>query len=206
MSGALLLVGALALPHAHGRRASEDNPADAVPPMPHDHVALLVQGTIDLPSFQSATANVDGFPTFEADGTPIIKGTHPVKFTLTLPGFAGVILTVGMAVDANVIIFEKIKEDLRAGKSPTVSIESGFAASFWTILDANVTTLIAAVILYIPKDGPIMGFAITLFFGLVSSMFTSLFISHLLFDWFTYLVNVRKLSIGWGFERRKRAA
>ena len=129
-----------------------------------------------------------------------------LEFTLTLPGFAGVILTVGMAVDANVIIFEKIKEDLRAGKSPTVSIESGFAASFWTILDANVTTLIAAVILYIPKDGPIMGFAITLFFGLVSSMFTSLFISHLLFDWFTYLVNVRKLSIGWGFERRKRAA
>jgi preprotein translocase subunit SecD len=123
-----------------------------------------------------------------------------LEFTLTLPGFAGAILTVGMAVDANVIIFEKIKEDLRAGKSASVAIESGFNASFWTILDANVTTLIAAVILYLPKDGPIMGFAIVLFFGLVSSMFTSLFISKLLLDWSQYLFRFKKLSIGWGFK------
>lgn len=123
-----------------------------------------------------------------------------LEFTLTLPGFAGAILTVGMAVDANVIIFEKMKEDLRAGKSASVAIEGGFAASFWTILDANVTTLIAAVILYIPKDGPIMGFAIVLFFGLVSSMFTSLFVSRLLLDWTQYLFRFKKLSIGWGFK------
>ena len=123
-----------------------------------------------------------------------------LEFTLTLPGFAGAILTVGMAVDANVIIFEKIKEDLRAGKSASVAIEGGFAASFWTILDANVTTLIAAVILYLPKDGPIMGFAIVLFFGLVSSMFTSLFISRLLLDWAQYIFRPKKLSIGWGFK------
>lgn len=123
-----------------------------------------------------------------------------LEFTLTLPGFAGAILTVGMAVDANVIIFEKMKEDLRAGKSASVAIESGFAASFWTILDANVTTLIAAVILYLPKDGPIMGFAIVLFFGLVSSMFTSLFISKLILDWSQYLLRYKKLSIGYGFK------
>lgn len=123
-----------------------------------------------------------------------------LEFTLTLPGFAGAILTVGMAVDANVIIFEKMKEDLRAGKSASVAIESGFASSFWTILDANITTLIAAVILYLPKDGPIMGFAIVLFFGLVSSMFTSLFVSRLIFDWAQYLLRFRKLSIGYGFK------
>ncbi|MCR9143321.1 MAG: protein translocase subunit SecD [bacterium] len=123
-----------------------------------------------------------------------------LEFTLTLPGFAGAILTVGMAVDANVIIFEKMKEDLRAGKSASVAIESGFAASFWTILDANITTLIAAVILYLPKDGPIMGFAIVLFFGLVSSMFTSLFVSKLILDWSQYLLRYKKLSIGYGFN------
>ena len=117
-----------------------------------------------------------------------------------MPGIAGIVLTVGMAVDANVIIFEKMKEDLRAGKSASVAIEGGFAAAFWTILDANVTTLIAAVILYIPKDGPIMGFAIVLFFGLVSSMFTSLFVSRLILDWSKYLLRFKKLSIGWGFK------
>ncbi len=123
-----------------------------------------------------------------------------MEFTLTLPGFAGAILTVGMAVDANVIIFEKIKEDLRAGKSASVAIENGFNASFWTILDANVTTLIAAVILYLPKDGPIMGFAIVLFFGLVSSMFTALVVSKLLLDWSQYIFRYKSMSIAWGLK------
>lgn len=106
-----------------------------------------------------------------------------MEFTLTLPGFAGVILTVGMAVDANVIIFEKIKEELMQGKALSVAVENGFNSSFWTILDANITTLIAAVILYYNGDGPIKGFAITLFFGLVSSIFTSLYVSRVIFDW-----------------------
>ncbi|MCB1166299.1 MAG: protein translocase subunit SecD, partial [Leptospiraceae bacterium] len=88
-----------------------------------------------------------------------------MEFTLTLPGFAGAILTVGMAVDANVLIFERMKEDLKAGKSASVAIDSGFDASFWTILDANVTTLIASIILYYSGDGAIKGFAIVLFFG-----------------------------------------
>lgn len=122
-------------------------------------------------------------------------------FTLTLPGFAGAILTVGMAVDANVIIYEKIKEDLRAGKAPSLAIESGFRSSLWTILDSNITTLIAAIVLSRSEDGPIIGFAIVLFFGLITSMFTALFVSRVLFDWVQTLTNFRRLSIGYGFAR-----
>jgi preprotein translocase subunit SecD len=126
-----------------------------------------------------------------------------MEFTLTLPGFAGVILTVGMAVDANVIIFEKVKEELRAGKSAAVAIAAGFHSSFWTILDSNVTSLIAAVILYYNGDGPIKGFAITLFFGLVTSMFTSLYVSRLIFDWALHFSDLKGLAPGWGFKKVK---
>ncbi|MBR30436.1 MAG: protein translocase subunit SecD [Spirochaetaceae bacterium] len=126
-----------------------------------------------------------------------------MEFTLTLPGFAGAILTVGMAVDANVLIFERIKEDLRAGKSASVAIDSGFDASFWTILDANVTTLIASIILYYEGDGAIKGFAIVLFFGIVSSMFTALYVSRLLFDVALKYFKVQNLSIG--YWRKKTA-
>ncbi|KAB2930747.1 MAG: protein translocase subunit SecD [Leptonema illini] len=125
-----------------------------------------------------------------------------LEFTLTLPGFAGLILTVGMAVDANVIIFEKIREDLRAGKSMGVAIHSGFESSFWTILDANVTTLITAVILYYNGDGPIQGFALTLFFGLVSSMFTALFVSRYLFDLMIDGLGMRNVPIGAGIAEK----
>ncbi len=124
-----------------------------------------------------------------------------LEFTFTLPGIAGVILTVGMAVDANVIIFEKIKEDTRLGKSPLIAIENGYMASFWTILDSNVTSLISAVILWLPKDGPIMGFAIVLFFGLLTSMYSSLTISKLLLDWSVQIFKIRNLSIGYGFKK-----
>lgn len=125
-----------------------------------------------------------------------------LEFTLTLPGFAGLILTVGMAVDANVIIFEKIREDLRAGKSMSVAVHSGFESSFWTILDANVTTLISAVILYYNGDGPIQGFALTLFFGLVSSMFTALFVSRYLFDLMIDGLGMRNVPIGTGIAEK----
>ena len=125
-----------------------------------------------------------------------------LEFTFTLPGIAGVILTVGMAVDANVIIFEKIKEDLREGKLPSLAVENGFQSSLWTILDANITTLIAAIILWLPRDGPIMGFAIVLFFGLLSSMFTALYLSRLILDWSLYLLPAERLSIGYGFKRQ----
>jgi preprotein translocase subunit SecD len=94
--------------------------------------------------------------------------------TLTLPGIAGIVLTVGMAVDANVLIFERIREELRAGNSPQASIQAGYAKAFSTIADANITTLIAALVLFGFGTGPIKGFAVTLSIGIVSSMFTAI--------------------------------
>lgn len=94
--------------------------------------------------------------------------------TLTLPGMAGIVLTVGMAVDANVLIFERIREELRSGKTVQQSIHQGYDAAFSTILDANITTLIAAIILYAVGTGPIKGFAITLSIGIITSMFTAI--------------------------------
>ena len=102
--------------------------------------------------------------------------------TLTLPGIAGIILTIGMAVDANVLVFERIKEELRAGKSPKASIDSGFKKAFVTIFDANVTTIIAAIFLFQFGTGPIKGFSVTLIIGIVASMFTAVFVSRVIFD------------------------
>jgi len=97
-----------------------------------------------------------------------------LQATLTLPGIAGIVLTVGMAVDANVLIFERIREELRAGNSPQTSINAGYAKAFSTIADANVTTLIAAIVLFGFGTGPIKGFAVTLIFGIATSMFTAI--------------------------------
>ncbi|RKX99295.1 MAG: protein translocase subunit SecD [Spirochaetes bacterium] len=118
-----------------------------------------------------------------------------LNFTLTLPGIAGMILTVGMAVDANVIIFERIKEELRSGKTIMASIQAGYEKAFRTILDSNMTTLIATFVLSQFGSGPIKGFAVTLSIGIVINMFTSIFVTKLLYfigiDWF----KVKKLSI-----------
>lgn len=104
-------------------------------------------------------------------------------FALTLPGIAGFVLTLGMAVDANVLINERIRQEVREGKHPRVGVQTGFKKVFWTIVDANVTTLIAAlVLLETNPSGPIRGFAVTLMIGLIVSLFTSLYCSHLLFD------------------------
>lgn len=103
-----------------------------------------------------------------------------MKVTLTLPGIAALILSVGMAVDANVIIFERIKEEIRNGKSLRASIDSGFAKALSTILDSNITTIIAALVLFNFGTGPIKGFAITLMIGILSSMFTAIVITKLL--------------------------
>lgn len=100
--------------------------------------------------------------------------------TLTLPGMAGIVLTVGMAVDANVLIFERIREELRNGKTVQQAIHQGYDAAFSTILDANITTLIAAVILYAVGTGPIKGFAITLSIGIITSMFTAIVLTRVL--------------------------
>ncbi|HZX10920.1 MAG TPA: MMPL family transporter, partial [Acidobacteriota bacterium] len=104
------------------------------------------------------------------------------KANLTLPGIAGIILTVGMAVDANVLVFERIREELTQGKSVLSSIASGFSRAFRTILDANITTVIAAIFLFQFGTGPIKGFAITLIIGITASMFTAVFVSRLIFD------------------------
>ena len=100
--------------------------------------------------------------------------------TLTLPGIAGIILTVGMAVDANVLIFERIKEEMTNEKSKLIAFDSGYVKSKTTILDANITTLIAAVILFIMGSGPVKGFSVTLGIGILSTLFSVYFISRML--------------------------
>ena len=126
-------------------------------------------------------------------------------FTLTLPSIAGVILTVGMAVDANVIIFERIKEELRAGKSPAAAVRAGFAKAFRAVLDANITTFIAAVVLSQIGSGPIQGFAVTLSVGILSSMFTALVVARLIFDFMIEVLRVERLSLGWTGGRERTA-
>ena len=115
--------------------------------------------------------------------------------TLTLPGIAALILTVGMSVDANVIIFERIREELRKGKTPRTAIESGYARALTTIIDANVTTLVAALVLYQFGTGPIKGFATVLFWGIMISMFTAIFVTRTIFNSFTEHRGLNKLSI-----------
>ena len=115
--------------------------------------------------------------------------------TLTLPGIAALILTVGMSVDANVIIFERIREELRKGKTPRTAIDSGYARALTTIIDANVTTLVAALVLYQFGTGPIKGFATVLFWGIMISMFTAIFVTRTIFNSFTEHRGLNKLSI-----------
>ncbi len=115
--------------------------------------------------------------------------------TLTLPGLAGVALTVGMAIDANVIIFERIREELRAGKIPRAAIHTGFNRAFWTIMDSNLTTLITALVLYEYGTGPIKGFAVSLSIGIVTSVAAALVITRLFFDLYPGDRPVASLSI-----------
>ena len=102
---------------------------------------------------------------------------------LTLPGIAGVILTVGMGVDSNVLIFERIREELRNGKTPSSAVEQGFSHAWITIVDTHVTTIVSAAILFIFGTGPVKGFATTLVFGLAANLFTAVFVSRVIFDW-----------------------
>jgi preprotein translocase subunit SecD len=121
----------------------------------------------------------------------IAGGLAAARATLTLPGIAGIILTIGMAVDANVIIFERIREELALGRTARAAVDAGFNRATLTILDANVTTLIAAVVLFQFGTGPIKGFAVTLSLGVIASMFTALIVSRLIFD---YMLGGRKLK------------
>ncbi|MDR2782415.1 MAG: protein translocase subunit SecD [Treponema sp.] len=119
------------------------------------------------------------------------------NFTLTLPSIAGFILTIGMAVDANVIIFERMKEEMRLGKSRKAVIDAGFDKAFWAIMDSNITTFIAALFLSQLGSGPIQGFAVSLAIGVISSVFTALFVSRLIFDFGTDVLGSRKVSVSW---------
>jgi preprotein translocase subunit SecD len=127
----------------------------------------------------------------------IVAVLSAFNLTLTLTSIAGLILTVGMAVDANVIIFERIKEEYRIGKSAAAAVKAGFRKAFWTVMDANITTFIAAIFLSQLGSGPIQGFAYTLAVGIVSSMFTALFVSRLVFDFGLETLKLKKLSISW---------
>jgi preprotein translocase subunit SecD len=102
--------------------------------------------------------------------------------SLTLPGIAGLVLTIGMAVDANIIIYERIREELRLGKSVRTAVDSGFARAFWTVFDAHVTNFVAGVVLYSYGSGPIRGFAVTLLVGIITNLVTSYWVSHWMFD------------------------
>jgi len=117
-----------------------------------------------------------------------------LEASLTVPGIAGLILMLGMAIDANVLIFERIKEELRSGKSVRNAIEAGYSRAMVTIIDANVTSLIVAAVLYSFGSGPIRGFATTFGIGVMASMFTAIIITKAIFDT-VYANKDRKLSI-----------
>ena len=117
----------------------------------------------------------------------LVLGTVALtKATITMPGIAGMVLTIGMAVDANVLIFERMREEMRRGKNLATTVANGFGRVFWTIFDANLTTLLTCFILYFCGSGTVQGFAVTLGFGVASSMFTALFMSHAIFDLFIH--------------------
>lgn len=116
--------------------------------------------------------------------------------TLTLPGIAGIALTIGMAVDANVLINERIRDEMRLGKSPRSAVELGFQRAFTSIFDSQLTTLIAGVVLYQYGTGPIRGFAVTLMIGVVTSLFTGVFCSKVMFDWLVRGLKIQRLNVG----------
>jgi protein-export membrane protein SecD len=118
-----------------------------------------------------------------------------LKASLTLPGMAGLVLTLGMAVDANVLIFERIREELKGGKPPKTALDTGYSRALTTILDANITTLIAAIVLLRFGTGAIKGFAVTLSLGIVASLFTAIFVTRIIFDYFLLVRKVSRIRI-----------
>jgi preprotein translocase subunit SecD len=118
-----------------------------------------------------------------------------LQATLTLPGIAGIVLTVGMSVDANVLIFERIREEIRNGSSPQTAIYAGYEKAFATIFDSNITTLLVAVILFAFGTGPVKGFAVTLSIGIISSMFTAITGTRMIVNWIYGNRRIEKLSI-----------
>ena len=122
-------------------------------------------------------------------------GVAWMKATLTLPGIAGMVLTIGMAIDASILIFERIKEELREGASVKNAVNAGFSDAARVILDANITTFIVGVVLYKFGTGPIQGFAVTLMLGIVATLITGLFFLKSLFTFMLDNFNIKKLKI-----------
>jgi preprotein translocase subunit SecD len=125
----------------------------------------------------------------------LFGGMGAFHSTLTLPGIAGVILTIGMAVDANVLVFERIREELHAGRTVRSAIDLGFQHAWTSIIDTHVTTIVSAMILFQFGTGPIKGFAVTLVIGLIASLFTAVFVSRWIFDLVLSRRRVQRLSI-----------
>ena len=126
-----------------------------------------------------------------------------MDFTITLPGLAGAVLTLGMAVDANVIIYERIREEISKNKNIKLAVSQGFDRATLTILDSNLTTVVAAITLAQFGIGPIKGFAVTLFIGILASLFTSLFVTRTIFYWLVYGMNLQSIPMGFGWYRKK---
>ena len=125
------------------------------------------------------------------NGLMVLAALSIFNATLTLPGIAGFVLTLGMAVDANVLINERIKEELRGGKTLRTAVDRGYDLAFWTIFDSNLTSILAGLVLFVMGSGPVRGFATTLIIGLIASMFTAIVVTRTITDW---LVNVRKVK------------
>ena len=118
-----------------------------------------------------------------------------LQATLTMPGIAGIVLTIGMAVDANVLIYERIREELRNGNTPQASIFAGYEKAFGTILDSNITTLITGIVLFSLGTGPVKGFAVTLCIGILTSMFTAIMGTRAIVNFLYGNRNIKKISI-----------
>ncbi len=125
----------------------------------------------------------------------LLAALSALRATLTLPGLAGIALTIGMAVDANVLVFERIREELRTGKTPMAAVDTGYSKALVTIIDANATTIITAIALYFIGSGPVRGFAITLAVGLVINVLTAVFLTRFIFDFFLARFEVKTLRI-----------
>ncbi len=125
----------------------------------------------------------------------VLAAMATLNAALSLPGIAGLVLAVGMAVDANVLIFERIREELRKSKTVTASVEAGYKNALSAIIDSNLTTMFAGIVLLALGTGPIKGFAVTLCIGIVASMFTALFVTRFAFDAVTHRRRLGKLSI-----------
>ena len=125
----------------------------------------------------------------------IISSLGLIGATLTLPGIAGIVLTIGMAVDANVLVFERIKEELRKDLKIFLAVKNGFEKAIATIIDANITTLIGALLLFVFGSGPIKGFSITLSLGIVASMFTTIMLTNFLVHFWITISNTKNLKL-----------